>query len=60
MNVESAAGEGSNGSEEHSRESQYCHREYHMNVTDVAGEDIFLKKFNFLWLIYNIVLILGV
>ena len=31
----------------------------YMNVTDVAGEDIFLK-FNFLWLIYNIVLILGV
>ena len=28
----------------------------YMNVTDVAGEDIFLK-FNFLWLIYNIVLI---
>ena len=28
MNVESAAGEGSNGSEEHSTESLYCHREY--------------------------------
>ena len=57
MNVESAAGEGSNESEEHSRESHYCHREYlndnkqtifrNINVIDVAAEDIFLKNLIF-------------
>ena len=55
MNVKSAASEGSEGSEEHSRESLYCHKEYlnhhkqtidrNMNVTGVAGEDFFIFLF---------------